>query len=267
MDLAVQFEVGAEETLGIYGPSGVGKTSTLRMIAGLLEPDGGRIDFGDETWYAGRTLTPPAARGIGFVFQDYALFPNLTVAENLRYASPIADDPYQDELLESFQLLGLSDQLPGQLSGGQQQRVALARALAQQPRLLLLDEPLSALDGQLRSHLHHQLLRLRKHRSCPTILISHDEDELRKLADRILVLHEGKVVFSGSPEAYFKREGQLIGYVSELSTGPSGMRLTVRLGSDVFTVDWPAAAPLLEVGVAVHLTFSAAGIQIEKATS
>ena len=267
LELSVRFELGAGETLGIYGPSGAGKTSTLRMIAGLLDPDGGKITYKSETWFDGESLTPSGKRGIGFVFQDYALFPHLSVEDNLRYANREGDGAYVRELLDVFHLAGLERQRPPSLSGGQRQRLALARALAQRPRLLLLDEPLSALDDALREELQTYLMTIRERFSLPTLLISHDRRELLRLADRLLVLEGGRLTYTGSPQGYFPDPTGLIATVIAIAPSSGGDRLTVELGADQIVI--PATSPGISyrIGQSVELIFSPGGVQIKKASS
>lgn len=192
----------------LYGPSGAGKTTILRMLAGLTTPEQGRIVVDGLTWLdtsAGVAL-PPQRRGLGYVFQDYALFPNLSVAENVAYAIDGKDAAWLQQLLEMTGLTFLRDRLPAGLSGGQKQRVALARALARRPRLLLLDEPLSALDGEMRAQLQDQLLQLHRQFGLTTILVSHDMGEVFKLSQQVLCLEQGIIVRSGTPAEVFLRQ-------------------------------------------------------------
>lgn len=207
LDFRIELEVRPGQLLAIYGPSGAGKTSTLRMLAGLLRPDAGRIAVHDEVWLdtAAGVDWPPRQRNIGFVFQDYGLFPNMTVLENLQFALPSGGDArIVDRLIEAVELGNLRKQRPGLLSGGQQQRVALARALVRQPRLLLLDEPLSALDEEMRHKLQRHLLQVHREFSLTTILVSHSRAEVSKLADRVVVLRDGVVSQSGTPGEIFE---------------------------------------------------------------
>lgn len=187
------------EFLCLLGPSGCGKTTLLRIIAGLERQDHGKIMMGS------REISglPPAQRHYGIVFQSYALFPNLNVSDNIAFAlrdSRQAKQKRVDELLDLIGLQGIQHRYPAQLSGGQQQRVALARALATAPSLLLLDEPLSALDAQVRDHLQTELRRLQEKLGVTTIMVTHDQDEAAALADTIAVMHQGRIVQSGSPE-------------------------------------------------------------------
>ncbi|HEX3006988.1 MAG TPA: ATP-binding cassette domain-containing protein, partial [Bacteroidales bacterium] len=155
----VKTSVTPGELVALFGPSGAGKTTLLRMLAGLTSPDWGEIRFGDDIWFdaAKGIFMPPQKRNIGFMFQDYALFPNMTVRENILYAQSAHDHRRVDCLINSFGLGEFVNRRPSKLSGGQKQRVALARALAREPKLLLLDEPLSALDAGLRGSLQNEI--------------------------------------------------------------------------------------------------------------
>ena len=203
LELSVQFELKAGQTLGIYGASGAGKTSTLRMLAGLLKPDAGHIIFNGKTWFDGKTVVAPGRRRLGYVFQDYALFPNMTVHQNLAYAAAPNATNLIEELLKAFALEQLANTYPNKLSGGQQQRAALARALVQQPDVLLLDEPLNALDEGLRNELRTLLKTSKVRWNTTTILVSHDQQDLLQLADKLLVLQNGQVTYQGKPADYF----------------------------------------------------------------
>lgn len=203
LDLHAVIEAGSFTTL--FGPSGAGKTTILRMLAGLTDPDHGSIIVGDQTWFdaARRINLPPQKRAIGFVFQDYALFPNLNVRENVAYAAANNDTAWVDELLELTGLTALRSRLPSTLSGGQKQRVALARAMARKPKLLLLDEPLSALDAAMRARLQDDLLCLHQRFGLTTLLVSHDIGEVFRLSQRVLRLDGGRIMQSGTPAEIF----------------------------------------------------------------
>jgi molybdate transport system ATP-binding protein len=193
----------------LLGRSGSGKTTILRCLAGLERPDAGTIAFGPDVWFDARTRInlPPEHRGIGFLFQDYALFPHMTVEENIAFA--LADEPRPArsarvaELLGEFQLTGLGTRLPRQLSGGQQQRVALARAISRRPRLLLLDEPLSALDGPTRDEIRPGLKRFLARLSIPTYVVTHDRLDAVALGERVVIVDQGRIVQTGSTAEVF----------------------------------------------------------------
>ncbi|MGP9810572.1 sulfate/molybdate ABC transporter ATP-binding protein [Rhodopseudomonas sp. NSM] len=204
--LDVQLDVAAGSLVAITGPSGAGKTTLLRTVAGLAEPQQAFVRVGAAIWrdtQANRNL-PTRKRSIGFVFQDYALFPNMTVRGNIDYAigsrSRMAE---VDELLQLVDLDGLADQRPDRLSGGQKQRLALIRALARRPSLLMLDEPLSALDPAMRHKLQDDLRRLHRRFGTTTLIVSHDASEILRLADRVIRLDRGRVVFDGPPNESF----------------------------------------------------------------
>lgn len=206
VDLKLDLSIQPGSFITLYGPSGAGKTSTLRIIAGLLNPDGGTLAINGQAWYdSNRKINiPPQKRNAGFVFQDYALFPHMTVEENLEFAEASEmKGKLVDELMELMELSGLANRKPSTLSGGQQQRVALARALAQKPEILLLDEPLAALDYRIRLKLQDYLLKIHREYQLTTFLVSHDISEINKLSDLVLVMEEGKIVKSGTPEEIF----------------------------------------------------------------
>jgi molybdate transport system ATP-binding protein len=195
----------------LFGPSGSGKTTILRCLAGLERPDSGHVRFGDETWYdsARRIDWAPQRRGVGYLFQEHALFPHLTIAGNIAYG--LGGVPGLDKrrrVAEAVRLLGLEGlegRYPNQLSGGQRQRVALARALVRRPRLLLLDEPLSALDAPTREQLRWELRRLLLDVGTPTLLVTHDRVEAIALGDWVVVLCEGRVCQEGPVAEVFSR--------------------------------------------------------------
>lgn len=194
LDVSFALEAGRITTL--LGRSGAGKTTLLRMLAGLADADSGRIAAGAEVWFdSDRGISlPPQRRRVGLVFQDFNLFPNMTVSENLRFAlRPDQPGTIVDELLEMTKLSRLAARYPARLSGGQKQRVALARALVPEPRLLLLDEPLSALDEEARIELQEELLRLHARRGFTALLISHDRAEISKMSTAVLTLRDGAV--------------------------------------------------------------------------
>ncbi len=196
----VSLEVYEGEFICFLGPSGCGKTTLLRCIAGLdIQTSGRIIQAGEDI-----STLPPSARDFGIVFQSYALFPNLTVFKNLAYGLEnrrMKKAAIQERVAELLDLVGLSEQgdkYPSQLSGGQQQRVALTRALATWPGLLLLDEPLSALDAKVRVHLRHEVRRLQRQLGIPTIMVTHDQEEALTMADRIVVMDQGEIVQVGT---------------------------------------------------------------------
>ncbi|MCQ6256135.1 putative 2-aminoethylphosphonate ABC transporter ATP-binding protein [Pseudomonas sp. Q11] len=200
----VSLDVSAGELVCLLGPSGCGKTTLLRCIAGLERQDGGKIFFGDRDV----STLPPQARDYGILFQSYALFPNLTVAQNIGYGlAGNSRETVRARLAEMLELVGLKgseQKYPGQLSGGQQQRVALARALAPAPQLLLLDEPMSALDARVREHLCGELRRLQKSLGITTVMVTHNQDEAMLMADRIAVINHGRVEQYATPQEIYR---------------------------------------------------------------
>ncbi len=199
----------------LFGPSGAGKTTVLRCLAGLERPDSGYIRFAGQTWFEANTgvCIPPQRRETGYLFQDYALFPHLTVEGNIAYGlGSLTRKERRSRVAEAVALLGLGGlerRSPGQLSGGEQQRVALARALVRRPRLLLLDEPLSALDAPTREPLRRELRRLLVGMGVPTLLVTHDRVEALTLGDHVAILHQGRVHQTGSIEEVFARPADL----------------------------------------------------------
>ncbi|HEC1705248.1 TPA: sulfate/molybdate ABC transporter ATP-binding protein [Campylobacter coli] len=193
----------ANEITAIFGESGAGKTTLLKIIAGIIKPEFGRIEVGDELWFDTQKNVNLAIqkRKIGFVFQDYALFPNMSVKENISYAA--TSKQKAEELLSLMNLENLAKIYPKNLSGGQAQRVALARALAREPQILLLDEPLSALDFKMRSFLQDELVKILQHFKITTLLVSHDLAEIYKLSHRILELSDGKIIKDARTNEFF----------------------------------------------------------------
>jgi iron(III) transport system ATP-binding protein len=200
----VQLCVERGEFVALLGPSGCGKTTLLRLIAGFEEPDAGEIKVADRPVAGGRTWVPPERRKIGMVFQDYALFPHLTVAENVGFGLPRAERRTRvPAVLALVDLCGLGDRYPHELSGGQQQRVALARALAPKPELVLLDEPWSNIDPHLRASMRDELARILRAINVTVVLVTHDREEAFSLADRIALMRDGTVVQEGTPEQVY----------------------------------------------------------------
>ncbi len=197
----VSFSIGSGETACLLGASGSGKSTLLRIVAGLELPEAGRVLWDG----ADLASTPPHARDFGLVFQDYALFPHLTVFENVAFGLRMRNQPKDaiasrvTEVLEIVNLTGFASRRVTDLSGGEQQRVALARALAPRPRLLMFDEPLGALDRSLKEDLLHELRAILHRTKIPAIYVTHDQEEAFAIADRILLLHEGKILRDGTP--------------------------------------------------------------------
>lgn len=244
MTLAIELDVKKGQFVTLYGPSGAGKTSTLRIIAGLLSPDKGSIMVNDSIWFdkERKINRIPQQRKIGYVFQDYALFPHMTVRKNLEFALDNKQDKaIVDELISIVELEELQDRKPETLSGGQQQRVALARALVQKPEVLLLDEPLSALDIRMRSKLQDYILKVHKKYHLTTILVSHDIGEIIKMSDVVYKLKNGGVEKVGKPMTVFASNQlsgkfQFVGEVIDITKEDVIYIVTVLIGQNVVKV-------------------------------
>ncbi len=233
----VSLDVAEGEFVCFLGPSGCGKTTLLRIVAGLEQPDAGSVV------QAQRDITrlPPAKREFGIVFQSYALFPNLTAAQNVAYGlqGKVSKAERLSRVEQLLALVGLPEEAhkyPAQLSGGQQQRIALARALALRPRLLLLDEPLSALDAQVRATLRGEITRLHRALGVTTILVTHDQIEALTMADRVVVMDRGEIVQVGTPREVYGSPAipfvaQFVGQMNFLAALPEHPGTRVRCGS------------------------------------
>lgn len=237
----VDLQVAQGEFVCFLGPSGCGKTTLLRIVAGLETPTEGRVQ------QAGRDITrlPPARRDYGIVFQSYALFPNLTVADNVAYGLVNRRRPAAEvrarvaELLQLVGLPGSEGRFPAQLSGGQQQRIALARALATSPGLLLLDEPLSALDAIVRVHLRQEIKALQRRVGVTTIMVTHDQEEALSVADRIVVMNQGRIEQVGTPMQVYREPAtpfvaDFVGRINAVAATRAGEG-RLRIGATEFT--------------------------------
>ncbi len=242
----VSLNVADGEFFTLVGPSGCGKTTTLRLIAGFEQPDAGDVRFGGNS-VAG---VPPEDRDVGVVFQSYALFPHMSVAENVAYGLRFRDPPEGQtteervaELLALVDLAGFEDREPGELSGGQQQRVALARALAPGPSVLLLDEPMSALDARLRERLRVQVKEIQSELDITTVYVTHDQSEALAISDRVAVLNSGRVEQVGTPEEVYREPAsrfvaEFVGDNNVFDGGPpvETEGCSVRVGETEFDV-------------------------------
>lgn len=207
LDISLTFEKG--QFISIYGNSGAGKTTILRILAGLTQAERVQIQVGNKIWDDSQKKQhlPVQKRSIGFVFQDFALFPNLTVKENLEFALTKNDsDEIVSELIELMELQSLQNSKTQHLSGGQKQRVALARAIVRKPEILLLDEPLSALDDDMRFKLQDYILKIHQKYQLTTLMISHSIPEIFKLSDKVIVVDKGKIIKEGTPNTVFAEE-------------------------------------------------------------
>jgi len=242
LDIDLALEQG--ELVTLYGESGAGKTSTFRMLAGLLSADSGRIVVNEKIWLdsAQNIDLKPQKRKVGFVFQDYALFPNMTVRQNLEYAlEKNQDKAIIDELIDMVELGELQSRNPKTLSGGQKQRVALARALVQKPEMLLLDEPLSALDNKMRLKLQDYVLKVHRQFKLTTLLISHDIGEILKLSDKVYVIKNGKIVRGGSPSEIFAYDQSIskfsfTGEIIEIAKEQNNFKVAVLIETNIVEI-------------------------------
>jgi len=244
MLLQVQLEIEEGRLVTLYGASGAGKTSILRILAGLLAPDEGHIAVNGTTWLDTKkgSHLKPQKRKVGFVFQDYALFPNMTVKENLLFALGKRQEKKRvQDLIEIIELRSLQNRKPDTLSGGQKQRVALARALVQKPELLMLDEPLAALDHEMRTKLQGYILEVHREYGLTTILVSHDIAEILKMSDQIVVIEQGKIIRQGQPAEVFTQKEmsgkfQFAGEVMAMEKQDFIFIVTILIGKDLVKV-------------------------------
>ena len=255
----IDLTIGSDEFVCLLGPSGCGKTTLLRILCGIEPEHSGQV------WLDGRDISAwsPAQRRFGVVFQSYALFPNLNAAQNVRYGlQGMTSDAAMRRAQEMLDLVGLtahSDKYPAQLSGGQQQRVALARALAPSPRLLLLDEPLSALDAQVRSFLRHEIRRLQRQLRIPTVMVTHDQDEAMAMADRIVLMDQGRIVQQSTPlQLYAQPHSSFAArFVGRMNVwqGQGEAAGTVRVGEQLLQLPalTSAGGPSRQIGIRPEL--------------
>jgi len=259
----VELTINDGEFFTLLGPSGSGKTTLLRLIAGFERPDGGVIELGGRDV----TRTPPYARNVNTVFQDYALFPHMTVAENIEYGLRVrrvdksARRARTDRALDMVRLTGLGGRKPAQLSGGQRQRVALARAIVNEPEVLLLDEPLGALDLKLRQEMQLELLRVQREVGITFIYVTHDQEEALTMSDRVAVLNKGRIEQVGEPiEVYERPQTSFVaGFIGVSNIiERDGALITVRPEKIVLLADG-AEAPAdshIEAGVITEVSYA-----------
>jgi iron(III) transport system ATP-binding protein len=255
-------DVGPGELVALLGPSGCGKTTTLRLVAGFLTPEAGEVWVGDRRLSSPTAVVPPERRRMAMIFQSYALWPHMTVAENVAYGLRFREggaradrDRRVAEILKVVQLTGLERRYPGELSGGQQQRVAVARALVVEPEILLLDEPLSNLDANLRDEMRFEIRRLHEAFGITTLYVTHDQAEAMVISDRVAVLEHGRLAQVGAPEDVFRRPqsrfvAEFIGKTNIIAGVATGIdtvargALTLRVGDKDLR---PGAAVLVSV--------------------
>ncbi len=236
----LSFDIRAGELFFLLGPSGCGKTTCLRMVAGFYKPDGGELRFGERVINA----VPPHKRNTGMVFQNYALWPHLSVRGNVEYGLKVRRVPNPerkrrvDEALEMVRLSQLADRFPSQMSGGQQQRVALARALVVRPDVLLLDEPLSNLDAQLRLEMRAEIKRLHREQQTTALYVTHDQEEALSIADRVAILKDGDLMQIGAPRELYRapRSRFVAEFIGETNFLPGQIR---AVSADALVVETP----------------------------
>jgi len=242
VNLAINTEIKTGELVALFGSSGAGKTTILRILAGLLTPDKGFIRMGNEVWFdSGKQINiSPQNRNISLMFQDYALFPDMTVEQNIQFAQTAKNSQEVTELLILFGLTEFRKRKPNGLSGGQKQRVALARALARKPQLLLLDEPLSALDSEMRTVLQDEIAQAHERSGATTILVSHDLNEAFRLASHVVCIADGVVSRSGKPDEVFQDDTisgkvQITGQIARIEKEDIVFIVTVISGNNQIT--------------------------------
>ena len=244
MLLSIETSIRQGSLVTLFGKCGAGKTTILRILAGLTEPNSGKISVHNSTWLdtQNNINLKPQKRKVGYVFQDYALFPNMTVKENLEFAlNKDANNTIINHLIEMVELGELQHRKPFTLSGGQQQRVALARALVQKPTILLLDEPLSALDEEIRYKLQQYILNVHKEFGLTTLLISHDISEVLRMSDLVIELDEGKIIRQGPTNQIFNYKDlsakfQLTGTIIQIIKQDFIYILSVLIGKDIVKI-------------------------------
>ncbi len=263
MEAHFDLSVKPGEFLTLFGPSGAGKTTLMRMIAGLETPQSGIIEVDGKVWFDSerKINLPPQKRSVGFVFQDYALFPTMSVLENLLFAAETDEQRHHaHELLGLVELTALAHRLPSTLSGGQKQRVALARALVRHPKILLLDEPLSALDPAMRQKLQNELSKIHEKLGITTLLVSHDISETVKLSDRMASIEAGRIIRIDTPLSFFSPKNlsgklQLVGEVLKIEEDFPVFIVTLLVGSSVVRTV-AAQEEVLGLAVGAHAVIS-----------
>lgn len=260
----VSFSMNAGQILALLGPSGCGKTTTLRLIAGFEELDSGSIEIAGQVVANGRVHLPPEKRRVGMVFQDYAIFPHLSVAANVGFGlnRKAEAERRTTEMLEMVGLGGLGGQMPHELSGGQQQRVALARALALDPAIVLLDEPFSNLDTSLRAQVRQEVKELLRQNGATAVFVTHDQEEALFLGDLVAVMHDGRLQQIGTPEMVFHQPrtrfvAEFMGQTDFLPGEVSGNGLETPMGF------LPQATPLTE-GTAVEIALRPDDVRLDE---
>ncbi|MEE3744539.1 sulfate/molybdate ABC transporter ATP-binding protein [Campylobacter porcelli] len=260
-ELDAKFSVENGEFVALYGKSGSGKSTILRLLAGFDKPNSGVISNNEQIYYNKDIFLPPQKRNIGYLFQDYALFPNMSVMQNLLFAKN--DIKFATELLELTQLLELKNVYPHTLSGGQKQRTALARALMRRPKLLLLDEPLSALDTNLRTKLQEYLSQIHKKYGMSIIIVSHDKNEIYRLASRVFIVDSGKIIQSGSPKELFLNSNshQNIDFLATILEINQNL-ITCEYANQIYQITLPNSPNSLKIGDTITLSTQISNLKV-----
>lgn len=273
LNLNIDCVINQGDFVTIYGPSGAGKTTLLRIIAGLIRPENGYLSVGEQIWFDSQKSInlKPQERPVGLVFQDYALFPNMTVKENINFAFGRNKNAQAvSEVIELMNLEDLINRQPDTLSGGQKQRVALARSLVKMPEILMLDEPMAALDLEMRHRIQNYLLKAHKKFNLTTILVSHDIGEIFKLSNAVIMIENGKILRQGPPSEIFINKGtsgnfQFAGEVLNISKEDVIYLVTVLIDQQVVkVVAEESTASQLAVGDKVLVTSKAFNPIIQK---
>jgi iron(III) transport system ATP-binding protein len=245
----LSLELGEGEIASLLGPSGCGKTTLLRAIAGLIQPNSGTIRFGSQLVGVSSVVLPPSKRGTGYVPQQGALFPHLSVAKNISFGLDRAQNTKHQisevtaEMISLIGMSGLEDRMPYQISGGQQMRVALARALAIKPKLILLDEPFSALDAAFRDELRTEVIGLLRSLGSTALLVTHDREEALVSSDRVILMRDGQVAQSGTPEEVYETPNS-----AEIAASTGDVLTLPALKSHSGVIEYPLSASGLSVG-------------------
>lgn len=241
MPLSVNLTINRNDFYTFFGASGAGKTTTLRMLAGLTTPDSGEIIVDGNQWFNSvkKINVPARKRNIGFVFQDYSLFPTMTVRKNLEYAAG-KESGKIESILDIMKLRIFEHSKPSELSGGQRQRVALARALVQSPKILLLDEPLSALDNEMRRTLQNEICQIHKEFGLTSVIVTHDITEIFHLSNNVACFEHGKITRSGSPDTIFNQKlsskFRVAGTIIGIKESNVAAVITVQVGGSITKV-------------------------------
>lgn len=267
-NLEVQAKIANKERVAIFGKSGTGKSTILKIIAGLQRISSGFLRVDGEIWDDTRHFLPPQKRGVGYVFQDYSLFPHLSVYENIAYGKN-AEKKKIEELLEMMELMQLKDFKPFKLSGGQSQRVAIARALANSPKILLLDEPFSALDRALKNKLILEVLRLQKDLGFTLLLVSHDIAEVYTLSENVYLLQDGMFLSRSTPKGMFAKHNiKLIAQILEIRENGLISEVCMLVGGEVMSfVVHPSELEGMEIGESVEVVLKSFSPMVRKINS